>query len=452
MREKKGNVSKGSKGKSSSGDRKFSKKDSGKPKRSYVKKDHSASPSENKKPARSFKKEEFPENRDFKEKSERSTYKGNKSEAGKGPKRGAPSSTGSKRPARTVNKRFSERVDNAEKTDFKKSRPSDTDDYKSKDSGEHKKKYAGKESRSFASDTKRTFRNPKGRYPENAENTEKSERNTYKGSKSDSGDRKEKSSYRTSRSKSTYKPDFKKKGSDDGTTRLNRYIANAGICSRREADRLIESGAVSINGKIVTELGTKVSASDVVNYGGQTLRKEKPVYILLNKPKDYITTLDDPQGRKTVMTLIADACRERVYPVGRLDRATTGLLLFTNDGDMAKKLVHPRFGVKKIYHVELDKAITKVDMDKIAAGLELEDGIAKVDAIALEGNGADKKSLGIEIHSGKNRIVRRIFESLGYDVRKLDRVYFAGLTKKDIPRGRWRFLTQMEVNMLMMLK
>jgi 23S rRNA pseudouridine2605 synthase len=247
---------------------------------------------------------------------------------------------------------------------------------------------------------------------------------------------------------------FRKKESsteDNSLIRLNKYIANSGICSRREADELIASGAVSVNGKIVTQLGTKISPDDHIQFGGETLRKEKSVYLLLNKPKDYITTTDDPEGRKTVMALIKNACKERVYPVGRLDRATSGLLLFTNDGEMAKKLMHPRHGVKKIYHVELDKNLTKVDLDKIANGLELDDGIATVDEIAFDGNGSDKKSIGLEIHTGKNRIVRRIFETLGYNVVKLDRVIYAGLTKKDLSRGRWRFLTQMEISMLKMI-
>lgn len=233
--------------------------------------------------------------------------------------------------------------------------------------------------------------------------------------------------------------------------RLNRYIANAGICSRREADKLIASGAVSVNGKIVTEMGIKVSKEDTVQFGGETLRKEKMVYVLLNKPKDYITTTDDPEGRKTVMVLVKNACRERLYPVGRLDRATTGLLLLTNDGEMAKKLMHPKHGVKKIYHIELDINLLRTDIEKIYSGIELEDGVAQVDEIAYDGDGTDKKSIGLELHSGKNRIVRRIFESLGYKVIKLDRVYYAGLTKKDLPRGKWRFLTQMEINMLKMI-
>ena len=238
---------------------------------------------------------------------------------------------------------------------------------------------------------------------------------------------------------------------DDGTIRLNKYLANAGVCSRREADKLIESGVVSINGKVVTQLGTKVSPDDNVQFGGSTLRKEKPVYLLLNKPKDYITTTDDPDNRRTVMALIANACKERIYPVGRLDRATTGLLLFTNDGELAKKFMHPKHGVKKIYHVELDKSLTKLDLDQIIKGVELDDGIATIDEIAFDGDGHDKKSIGLEIHVGKNRIVRRIFESLGYNVVKLDRVYYAGLTKKDLTRGRWRFLTNIEISMLKMI-
>lgn len=243
----------------------------------------------------------------------------------------------------------------------------------------------------------------------------------------------------------------KKENDDDKLIRLNKYIANAGICSRREADKLIGSGAVSVNGKIVTGMGTKISKNDSVNFGGETLKREKMIYVLLNKPKDYITTTDDPDKRKTVMALVRNACRERIYPVGRLDRSTTGLLLMTNDGEIAKKLMHPRHAVKKIYHVELDDNLLKTDMDKIFSGIELEDGRAQVDEIAYDGDGTDKKSIGLELHSGKNRIVRRIFESLGYKVTKLDRVYYAGLTKKDLPRGKWRFLTQIEINMLKMI-
>ncbi len=232
-------------------------------------------------------------------------------------------------------------------------------------------------------------------------------------------------------------------------TRLNKYIAHAGICSRREADTLIEAGLVSVNGKVVTELGTKVAPEDDVRYNGERLGNERKVYLLLNKPKDYVTTLDDPHAKKTVMELVSKACKERIYPVGRLDKNTTGVLLFTNDGDLTKRLTHPSFNKKKIYHVFLDKNLLHDDIQKIAAGIELEDGIAHVDAIAYASND-NKKEVGLEIHSGKNRVVRRIFERLGYKVTKLDRVYFAGLTKKNLPRGRWRLLTEKEVKMLNM--
>jgi len=232
--------------------------------------------------------------------------------------------------------------------------------------------------------------------------------------------------------------------------RLNKFIANAGVCSRREADKLIESGIIRVNGIIVKELGTKISPSDKVQYDDQVLKSEKKYYVLLNKPKGYITTTDDPFDRKTVMYLVKNACRERIYPVGRLDRNTTGLLLFTNDGDLAKKLTHPRFEVKKLYHVVLDKNLKTADFNQIADGITLEDGDIKVDTIAYVVGAENKKEIGIEIHSGKNRIIRRIFESLDYKVVKLDRISFAGLTKKDIPRGKWRFLTENEVNFLIM--
>jgi 23S rRNA pseudouridine2605 synthase len=230
--------------------------------------------------------------------------------------------------------------------------------------------------------------------------------------------------------------------------RLNKFIANAGICSRRHADKLIESGAIKVNGEVVTTLGTKINPGDRVEYAGQKLQGEQLRYVLLNKPKGFITTVFDPQNRKTVMQLVEKACKEHIRPVGRLDNNTTGLLLFTNDGDLAKKLTHPKHRVRKVYHAELDKPLTKNDMIAIAAGLELDDGLVMPDVIVYAGDGSDKKKIGIEIHSGKNRIVRRIFEKLGYDICKLDRVLFANLTKKDLPRGKWRFLTQMEVNIL----
>jgi len=235
----------------------------------------------------------------------------------------------------------------------------------------------------------------------------------------------------------------------DGLMRLNKYLSNAGICSRREADDLIKAGAVSVNGKVVTEMGFKVSPTDKINYGGETLRHQKKIYLLLNKPKDYITTTDDPHERRTVMELIHGACKERIYPVGRLDRNTTGLLLFTNDGELATKLMHPKYGIKKVYQVTLNKNLKSEDFQDIMNGIELEDGPIKPDEMSyLEGS---KKELGIEIHSGRNRIVRRIFEHMGYEVVKLDRVVFAGLTKKDLPRAKWRFLSEKEVGFLKMI-
>lgn len=235
----------------------------------------------------------------------------------------------------------------------------------------------------------------------------------------------------------------------DAPIRLNKFLANAGVCSRREADEFITAGVVSVNGEVVTELGTKVKRSDEIKFHDQPINIEKKVYVLLNKPKDYVTTSDDPQNRKTVMDLVSGACRERIYPVGRLDRNTTGVLLLTNDGDLASKLTHPKFLKKKIYHVYTDKNVTAADMRQIAEGITLEDGEIHADAIDYA-SPTDKKQVGIEIHSGKNRIVRRIFESLGYRVVKLDRVFFAGLTKKNLRRGDWRFLTEQEVNMLRM--
>ena len=231
--------------------------------------------------------------------------------------------------------------------------------------------------------------------------------------------------------------------------RLNKFLANAGVCSRREADEFITAGVVSVNGEVVTELGTKIKRADVVKFHDETVSIERKVYVLLNKPKDCVTTSDDPQARLTVMDLVKGACSERIYPVGRLDRNTTGVLLLTNDGDLASKLTHPKFLKKKIYHVYLDKNLTKADMDQIAAGVELEDGEIHADAISYADD-IKRDQVGIEIHSGKNRIVRRIFESLGYKVVKLDRVFFASLTKKGLRRGEWRYLTEQEVNFLRM--
>ncbi|MBC8109830.1 MAG: pseudouridine synthase [Verrucomicrobia bacterium] len=238
-----------------------------------------------------------------------------------------------------------------------------------------------------------------------------------------------------------------RKKSDDqtenGTIRLNRYIANAGICSRRDADLLIESGEIKVNSKIVTEMGYQVQPTDVVKYGSRILNREKMVYVLLNKPKDFITTTNDPEERKTVMDLVKNAAPQRIYPVGRLDRNTTGLLLLTNDGELAEKLTHPSNNIKKLYEIELNKPIVKEDFEEILAGVTLEDGLAEVDELATVS--PDKATLGVQIHNGKNRIVRRIFEHFGYDIVRLDRVMYAGLTKKDLPRGNWRYLSEKEV-------
>lgn len=242
-----------------------------------------------------------------------------------------------------------------------------------------------------------------------------------------------------------------KKGEpSDGRIRLNKYIAQSGICSRREADNLIEIGAIAVNGKIVTELGTKVDPTDKIQYEGQTIRNEKKVYFLLNKPKNYITTLDDPLKRRTILDIMKNACKERIYPVGRLDRNTTGVILLTNDGDLSKKLTHPKHGVKKIYHVVLDKSFAQGHFNELQEGVTLEDGFIKPDEVAWASKD-NKFEIGIEIHSGKNRIVRRIFEHYGYKVKKLDRVFFAGLTKKNVPRGEYRALDENEIKMLKML-
>lgn len=236
----------------------------------------------------------------------------------------------------------------------------------------------------------------------------------------------------------------------EGGIRLNKYISNSGVCSRREADVFIASGSASVNGKIITEMGYKVQATDEVRFDGSLISPEKKRYVLLNKPKNFITTMDDDRGRKTVMELIGNASKERIYPVGRLDRNTTGLLLFTNDGEMAKKLTHPKHNVEKIYHASLDKKLSNSDLNKIAEGFMLDDRRVLVDEISYIMN-QPKSEVGVKIHSGRNRIVRRIFEHFNYSVVKLDRVIFAGLTKKDLSRGHWRHLTEMEVNNLKML-
>ncbi|MFM7661281.1 MAG: pseudouridine synthase [Bacteroidota bacterium] len=238
---------------------------------------------------------------------------------------------------------------------------------------------------------------------------------------------------------------------NEDAIRLNKYLSNAGVCSRREADVLIQTGVITVNGEIINELGYKIKPNDVVQYDGETINAEKKRYVLLNKPKGFITTMDDPRGRKTVMSLVKKACRERIYPVGRLDRETTGLLLFTNDGDMAKKLTHPRYQARKIYHVETDKPIKKEDLEKLLSGVVLEDGKTSCDKATYVEGGTDHEA-GVELHSGKNRIVRRLFEALGYKVVRLDRVQFASLTKKDLPRGMYRHLTEHEIAFLKMTK
>ena len=273
---------------------------------------------------------------------------------------------------------------------------------------------------------------------------------SFKSSKPRSYSSKNKGPFKREESKFARKTVKRSGKSDDENfeIRLNKYIAKSGLCSRREADEHIKNGLITVNGKLVTELGTKVSPNDVVKYDGSVLKSEKKVYLVLNKPKDFITTMSDKHERKTVLDIVKNACEERIYPVGRLDRNTTGVLLFTNDGEMTKKLTHPKYNKKKIYHVTLDRDLTKNDMDKIEEGITLDDGFVKVDTISYVND--DKKQIGVELHSGKNRIVRRIFNKINYNVKNLDRVYFAGLTKKGIQRGKWRFLTDKEIFMLKM--
>jgi 23S rRNA pseudouridine2605 synthase len=328
-----------------------------------------------------------------------------------------------------------------------------------------------------ATDRKKTFTKDKGK-PKFADkkksfDSDSSKPSDKKKSFSKSSDKPESTDKRSTRTSSSFKKEgtggklpFKRKPLtkpdpnktavktpkrvDDGSMRLNRYIANAGVCSRREADTLILSGAVAVNGVVITELGSRVNEGDKVTVGNESIKHEQKVYVLMNKPKNFITSVSDPQGRKTVMQLVGKL-KQRVYPVGRLDRETTGVLMFTNDGDLAKKLTHPRHGIKKIYQVTTDKNVPQIHLNQIAEGLELEDGWIKADVVNYVGKGDDRREIGIEIHSGKNRIVRRIFEHLGYVVVKLDRVYFAGLTKKDLSRGQWRYLSDDEVNILKML-
>lgn len=310
--------------------------------------------------------------------------------------------------------------------------------------------------RSYKKDGKRSFDNL------NERNFDASNKKSFKRSEKRDFDKSSKKDYRSNNFSSNYDDksfdrrskgrDFKKQNNNqkqplDELVRLNKFIADAGVCSRRDADKLIEAGCVTVNGQIVNVLGTKVRRTDKVQVEGQTLSNEKLRYLLLNKPKGYITTLEDECKRNTVMKLVEDACKERIYPVGRLDRNTSGLLLFTNDGDLANKLMHPSSEIIKIYHVVLDKNVTWNDIKSIREGFVLDDGFIKVDAIEYV-TGKGKNEVGVQIHSGRNRIVRRIFEHLGYDIIKLDRTLYAGLTKKDLPRGKWRFLTEDEVNYL----
>lgn len=331
-----------------------------------------------------------------------------------------------------------------------------------------------KDKKPYNNDRKESGFNKEGRKPYNRENKPfdrdrkpfDRDRKPYSSDRKESGngksfERSKKDDFRP-RSSEPYKDfrngrpkpkndEFSLNKSEREGIRLNKYIANSGICSRREADELIKTGVVTVNNKVITEMGYKVLPGDIVHYGGDKLSSEKPVYLLLNKPKNHITTTNDPGNRKTVMHLIDGACKERIYPVGRLDRNTLGVLLFTNDGEMAKKLLHPKHKVKKIYHVTLDKSVKMGDLKKLIDGLELEDGFAKADVAAYIEGSKSKKEVGIEIHIGKNRIVRRMFQSLGYEVVKLDRVYFAGLTKKNLTRGQWRFLDKKEIDMLHMI-
>ncbi len=333
------------------------------------------------------------------------------------------------------------------KDDFKKEGYKDKDNFKSKTDYPSRKPYgSGKEGGYVKKDGYKSKTDYKPRKYNDSTETDSSKR--YKLDEFE-----ERSSYKKSDDYATFKNNKGKarpiKKDDDGLVRLNKFLSNAGVASRRDADTLIQSGAVKVNGVVITEMGYKVKPTDDINYGGEAVKGERKVYLLLNKPKDCITTTDDPQERKTVMNLIKNACKERIYPVGRLDRNTTGLLLMTNDGEIAARLTHPKYNIKKVYQVSLTKGLKTEDLQQIQEGVELEDGFIKADEIAYLGEG--KKEIGIEIHSGRNRIVRRLFEHLGYDVLKLDRVSFAGLTKKDLPRGKYRFLEAKEVAFLRMI-
>ena len=388
----------------------------------------------------------------------------------------------SDKPSRSGSKKPGNRTTRDEKPGFKQAGKRDGDDKKrpafkrdGKSDGDNKKrpviKRAAKDNRKEddkpAMFTKRTDKSEKPSLPQKEYGDSKPARpGKFKDRPEKSTVASKKNTSRTGRTVEDSKPlksrfgdrDFREKRSTgdplpsfSGDVRLNKYISNAGICSRREADVMIASGIVQVNGKTVTELGYKVKPDDVVKYDGATIRSEKKQYVLLNKPKDFITTMDDPMDRKTVMLLVAKACRERIYPVGRLDRNTTGVLLFTNDGDLAKKLTHPRYEIKKLYHVETAEPVTAQQISALLSGVELDDGgFVKADKAEILKDSKGRE-VGIEIHSGKYRVVRRMFEAIGHSVKKLDRVSFAGLTKKDLPRGNYRHLTEQEVAFLRML-
>jgi len=339
-------------------------------------------------------------------------------------------------------KSSSDRTKDNNTKSYKRQKPIDgykdkRDNKGDKDFGENKpytKKYSDDNKNEKPNDKTRTYKSSSDRTKDN--NTK-----SYKRQKPIDGNKDKRDN--TNRTKKTSSK------SDQPGERLNKYIANAGICSRREADDLIKAGTIKVNGKTIVEMGYRVMPNDKIHYNNELICQEEKIYILMNKPKDYITTSKDPQKRRTVLSLLGNNVRIRVYPVGRLDRLTTGVLLLTNDGEMAKKLVHPSSNKKKIYHVFLDKNVKNEHLQQILAGINLEDGYIKADAIQYP-DPNDKKQVGVELHSGRNRIIRRIFEHLGYDVGKLDRVYFAGLTKKGLQRGEWRYLTEKEIQMLRM--
>jgi len=329
---------------------------------------------------------------------------------------------------------------------FKTNKNSDSQDFSSENNKKQPYKPRTKEEREGSErkeyKPRKTFNNDSEKQPykpRTKEEREGSERKEYKPRKTFNNDE---NSFADTKNKAT-------KVKKDNSVRLNKYIASTGLCSRREADLYILSGNIRVNGIVVTELGSKITITDKVSLNKKTLENEKFIYILLNKPKGYVTSTKDPKNDKLVTDLVKNCCKERIYPVGRLDKQTLGVLLLTNDGELTQKLTHPKYNKKKIYHVFLDKDITKADLEKIAIGVELEDGFINADGISYADND-DKTQVGIEIHSGRNKIVRRIFEHLGYKVKKLDRVHFAGLTKKGLQRGQWRFLTEKEIGILKM--